>query len=320
MSIVLANEKYSATLTAGYTVGQNTLSVSSVPDNVPTQITAAKGTDNETVFAVTGKTANSLTGVTRLRGANVNLDATTPITCLNNEEFINQYQGAASTPESLKNLIYAQDGGSSDDYAVSLDPAPVEYVAGMLVAFKANTANTGASTLNVNNLGAKAIKKNGNEDLADGDIKAGQVVVVVYDGTNFQLVSVSAKETYIVGMQVVSTDADVEVGDGKAFFRVPADLNGMNLVACAACVDTAGTTNTTDIQLRRKRSAVDADMLSTKLTIDSGETDSSTAATPAVIDTANDDVQTGDRIYYDVDAVSTTKPKGLYVEMRFQKP
>lgn len=91
VTIYKANDKYNAVLSSGYTAGQNTLSVSAVPDNVPTVIVAGKGTDNETVFSVTGKTINSLTGVTRLRGANVDLDAQTPITCLNNEEFINQY-------------------------------------------------------------------------------------------------------------------------------------------------------------------------------------------------------------------------------------
>ena len=91
MSTYYANDKYNATLTAGYSVGQTTLYVSAVPNHVPTIIVAAKGTDNETVFAVTDKTTNSLTGVSRLRGANVDLDAQTPLTCLNNEEFQNQY-------------------------------------------------------------------------------------------------------------------------------------------------------------------------------------------------------------------------------------
>lgn len=90
-TIYRANDKFNAVLSSGYTVGQSTLSVSAVPDNVPTIVVLAKGTDNETVFSVTGKTINSLTGVVRLRGANVDLDAQTPVTCLNNEEFVNQY-------------------------------------------------------------------------------------------------------------------------------------------------------------------------------------------------------------------------------------
>ena len=81
---------------------------------------------------------------------------------------------------------------------------------------------------------------------------------------------------------------------------------------------TAGTTNTLDIQIHNLTQT--ADMLSTKLTIDSAETDSATAATAAVIDTANDDVATGDRIRIDVDAVHTTASKGLVVELQFALP
>ncbi len=121
-------------------------------------------------------------------------------------------------------------------------------------------------------------------------------------------------------VQVVAFDyaTDVATGDGAAYFRVPSALNGMNLVAVAARVITAGTTGTTDIQIANVTQA--ADMLSTKITIDSTETDSSTAASAAVIDTGNDDVATGDLIRIDVDAVSTTKPKGLIVVMEFRLP
>lgn len=86
-------------------------------------------------------------------------------------------------------LIYASDGGSSDSYAITLNPAPSAYVTGMVVNFKANTVNTGSCTINVNSLGAKTIKKNYDVDLSDGDIKAGQLVNLIYDGTNFQMIS-----------------------------------------------------------------------------------------------------------------------------------
>lgn len=122
----------------------------------------------------------------------------------------------------------------------------------------------------------------------------------------------------IVGIQVFDSATDTATGDGKAFFRVPSALNGYNLVGVAANVYTAGTTGTTDIQIRNVTDS--QDMLSTKLTIDSGETDSSTAATAAVINTTYDDVATGDKIAIDVDAVSTTAAQGLYVELIFQLP
>jgi hypothetical protein len=89
----------------------------------------------------------------------------------------------------LNKINYAADAGASDSYAITLEPAPTAYTTGQVVTFKANTANTGAATLNVNSLGAKTIKKNVNEDTATGDIIANQLVTVVYDGTNFQMIN-----------------------------------------------------------------------------------------------------------------------------------
>jgi len=108
---------------------------------------------------------------------------------------------------------------------------------------------------------------------------------------------------------------DASVGDGKAYFTVPEELDGMNLGAVHARVITAGTTGTTDIQVRNVTGT--ADMLSAVITIDSGDTGSDTATAAAVIDAANDDVSTNDLIAIDVDAVSTTAPKGLIVRLRF---
>lgn len=82
---------------------------------------------------------------------------------------------------------YAADAGASDAYAITITPAITAYATGQVFAFKANTANTGAATLAVSGLAAKTIKKNATEDLATGDIAAGQIVIVIYDGTNFQL-------------------------------------------------------------------------------------------------------------------------------------
>lgn len=84
---------------------------------------------------------------------------------------------------------YAIDAGGDDTYAITLSPAPSAYAAGMMVSFTSSTGNTGASTLNVNSLGSKTIKKHGSYDLETGDILASQVVTVIYDGTNFQLIS-----------------------------------------------------------------------------------------------------------------------------------
>lgn len=85
--------------------------------------------------------------------------------------------------------IYAADAEASDTYVITLSPAPAAYTTGMVINFKANTANTGAATLNVNSLGAKTIVKGVNTTLANNDIAASQLCKVIYDGTNFVLLN-----------------------------------------------------------------------------------------------------------------------------------
>lgn len=76
----------------------------------------------------------------------------------------------------------------TDTIVLTLTPGIPAYAAGQVFRFVAAGANTGAATLNVSTLGAKAITKNGATALAAGDIPSGAVVEVIYDGTQFQLV------------------------------------------------------------------------------------------------------------------------------------
>lgn len=59
--------------------------------------------------------------------------------------------------------------------------------AGNTLKIKFTNANTGASTLNPNSLGAISILKNGSSPVGVGDIPAGSIITLVYDGTNFQI-------------------------------------------------------------------------------------------------------------------------------------
>jgi len=124
----------------------------------------------------------------------------------------------------------------------------------------------------------------------------------------------------IVEITVVEGATDVATGDkqGNYSFRVPAEMNGWNLVSIAAHCETAGTTGNFDIQIHNITQA--ADMLSTLMRIETGETDTSTSAQPGTIDTSNDDIATADKIRIDVDSVQTTAPKGLTVTLGFQLP
>ncbi|TAF35234.1 MAG: hypothetical protein EAZ57_01285 [Cytophagales bacterium] len=86
-------------------------------------------------------------------------------------------------------LTYKLATGAVNAYAVTLVPAVASYQTGMIVNFRANAANTGAATLNVNGLGAIPIRKLVTTALSPNDIMINQMVTVMYDGTNFQLMS-----------------------------------------------------------------------------------------------------------------------------------
>lgn len=80
---------------------------------------------------------------------------------------------------------YGVDTGAANAYVITVNSGLTAYIAGQRFSFKATNANTTASTLNVTALGAKTIKKQGGAtDLAAGDIAAGMIVEVEYDGTN----------------------------------------------------------------------------------------------------------------------------------------
>lgn len=103
------------------------------------------------------------------------------------------------TQSQLQNQskIFSTGGGSANAYTVTPSPAFASYSAGQIVSFVVPTSstNTGASTVNVNSLGTKNIKKLdggpgvGLVSVEPGDLIAGQLVALQYDGTQFQMIS-----------------------------------------------------------------------------------------------------------------------------------
>jgi hypothetical protein len=76
----------------------------------------------------------------------------------------------------------AVDSGSANAYAITLSPAPSGYTEGQLFTFRAANGNTGASTINVNGLGVKAIYVAGGNALVGGEIIGGSTYLVEYNG------------------------------------------------------------------------------------------------------------------------------------------
>lgn len=87
--------------------------------------------------------------------------------------------------------LYAVTAAGANTYTATIAPAITAYSAGQVFFIKITTANTGASTLNLNGLGAKALVKDAATALAGSELLANRIYALAYDGTNFQVVDVA---------------------------------------------------------------------------------------------------------------------------------
>lgn len=98
------------------------------------------------------------------------------------------YDGTSFRIVNEPNLPLYGTAAGTDTYtltlAYGLTPA---YYTGMKLDVIFTNANTGAATLNVNTLGAKAIVDSTNNALGAAEIAAGALVTLVYDGTSFRI-------------------------------------------------------------------------------------------------------------------------------------
>ena len=80
----------------------------------------------------------------------------------------------------------------TDTMTATASPALTAYAAGNTFVFVVPNTNTGAATINIDGLGAKAITRTGSTALVAGDMVANQVALIVYDGTRFQLLDANS--------------------------------------------------------------------------------------------------------------------------------
>lgn len=76
----------------------------------------------------------------------------------------------------------------TNSYTVTSTPTLLAMVTNQLFYVKFNNANTGPSTLQIDSNVAVSIVKNGSTPLSAGDISAGQILALSYDGTNLQMI------------------------------------------------------------------------------------------------------------------------------------
>jgi len=110
--------------------------------------------------------------------------------------FIHTGVGNASARNNYPSLGQVQDGsfvavadtGSANTYVLTLSPAITAYATNMVVWLRPANTNTGASTVNINSVGAKNILI-GATALTAGQLTAGRSYALQYDGTSFQLIA-----------------------------------------------------------------------------------------------------------------------------------
>lgn len=219
--------------------------------------------------------------------------------------------------------------GTSTVYTLAIDDTTFDsLVDNTMFTVEFHTDSGASPTLNINSTGAKAIVDRSGTAIGAGDIVSTGKYVLIYDLDNDRYVAndvvdaqVTVKEAAI---QVIGQDDVLTTGDGKAVFRISPEMIGMDLTNVYASTTTVSTSGTPTVQIARGRLTAPGtrsfvDMLSTPVTIDINEFDSKDATTPAVINTANDDIADGDIIRVDVD-VAGTGTTGLYVTLVFQLP
>ena len=154
---------------------------------------------------------------------------------------LNQY---ATAEQFIDNELIYYTASGTDTYTITPSPAITTYAAGQEWLVKFTNANTGAATINVNSLGAKSLVKGVSTALVSGDIEAGSIKRITYDGTNF---IVSNANTGNVTAASNLTDNAIVRGDGggKGVQTAPncyVDDNGRVLIGGATALSPAGQT------------------------------------------------------------------------------
>lgn len=172
----------------------------------------------------TGSTPNTNPVILDSSGsANIWLDGNYKINLLdaNNVQQAN-YPVDNVTSLTIGNNYYVTTG-AGNAYVLTPSPALTIYNAGDRFYINPNFNNTGPATINVSGLGARNLTKNGTTALASGDLVAGRIYEITYDGTQFQVTS---------GISSITLTGDV-TGTGSGSISTTIANNAVTLAKLA---------------------------------------------------------------------------------------
>ena len=124
---------------------------------------------------------------------------------------------------------YADSSGSANTITVTIpSPTTFSYTTGVQLLVKVANTNTGATTINVNALGAVQVRTSSLSALSSGQLVAGGVYPLYYDGTYFQL---QTQATSVTGAQV-----NAALGYTAGYINIPQNSQLAAYVAAATDV------------------------------------------------------------------------------------
>jgi len=88
-------------------------------------------------------------------------------------------------------IPYVVDTGAANAVVATFSPAITsgQQIAGLFVSVKLAATITGACTINVNGLGLKSLLTGDLQNPPNGVYTAGEVLLLCYDGTQYQIVT-----------------------------------------------------------------------------------------------------------------------------------
>lgn len=126
--------------------------------------------------------------------------------------------GYVNNPYNRNN--FALDTGTTNTIALSLNPAPAGYTAGLEVSWRQGSTSTSAVSININSLGAKNVLDPQGNTLGNGQLVAGVAYKAIYNGTAFYAITVPTA-TFSIS---VATQAQMETATSSLTFVTPSNL------------------------------------------------------------------------------------------------
>ncbi|MEO1169921.1 MAG: hypothetical protein AAFW97_14545 [Pseudomonadota bacterium] len=195
--------------------------------------------------------------------------------------------------------------GTGNAQVITLSPAPASLADGLFIRFKPVANNTGAVTVNVNGIGAVALKKRSGDDLVADDLEAGVYTDIIYDGTRFVLetksgLTASDIDTASIAAGAVTNtkladmaQATVKGRAAGAGTGAPTDLSAAQLQAIIGSGDLLASNNLSDVA----NAATAAQNLGLEIGVDvqafSSVLDATTASFTSADETKLDGIETG---------------------------